>query len=92
MLPFRDHGHGNGRIEAPFHCGAASHFLLNQLPELYGGLQRDPTNFPVHIMDRASVRVADWAAAYRKSGWTTYDPTAKPLTRYEVIRERSLYR
>jgi glycogen debranching enzyme len=27
--------------------GAASHFLLNQLPELYGGLQRDPTNFPV---------------------------------------------
>jgi hypothetical protein len=44
------------------------------------------------IMDRASVRVADRATAYRKSGWTTYDPTAKPLTRDEVIRERSLYR
>ena len=30
--------------------GAASHFLLNQLPELYGGLQRDPTSFPVQYL------------------------------------------
>ena len=44
------------------------------------------------IMDRSSVRVADRAAAYRKSGWTTYDPSARPFTRDEVIRERSLYR
>ena len=44
------------------------------------------------IMDRSSVRIADRAAAYRKSGWTTYSPTAKPYTRDEVIRERSLYR
>src|SRR4051812_17385080 len=44
------------------------------------------------IMDRSSVRIADRAAAYRKSGWTTYDPTARPYTRDEVIRERSLYR
>jgi len=44
------------------------------------------------IMDRSSVRIADRAAAYRKSGWTTYDPTAKPYTRDEVLRERSLYR
>jgi hypothetical protein len=44
------------------------------------------------IMDRSSVRVADRAAAYRKSGWTTYDPSAKPFSRDEVIRERSLYR
>jgi len=28
---------------------AASHLLLNQLPELYGGLQRDATNSPVQI-------------------------------------------
>src|SRR6201989_435122 len=26
---------------------AASHFLLNQLPELYAGIQRDGTNFPI---------------------------------------------
>jgi glycogen debranching enzyme len=29
---------------------AASHFLLNQLPELYGGLQRDATSFPVQYL------------------------------------------
>ena len=44
------------------------------------------------ILDRSAVRVADRAAAYRKSGWTTYTPTAKPFTRDEVLRERSLYR
>ena len=40
--------------------GAASHFLLNQLPELYGGLQRDPTSFPVQYVG-ANVPQA-WAA------------------------------
>jgi glycogen debranching enzyme len=40
--------------------GAASHFLLNQLPELYAGLQRDPTNFPVQYLG-ANVPQA-WAA------------------------------
>jgi len=44
------------------------------------------------IMDRSSVRIADRAAAYRKSGWTSYNPTAQPYTKDEVIRERSLYR
>src|SRR6187431_1148406 len=44
------------------------------------------------IMDRSSVRVADRAAEYRKTGWNTYDPTATPFTREEVIRERSSYR
>ena len=44
------------------------------------------------IMDRSSVRIADRAAAYRKSGWTTFDPNAKPYTVDEVNRERSLYR
>src|ERR1700683_187081 len=39
---------------------APSHFLLNQLPELYGGLQRDPTNFPVQYLG-ANVPQA-WAA------------------------------
>jgi glycogen debranching enzyme len=40
--------------------GAASHFLLNQLPELYGGLQRDPMSFPVQYLG-ANVLQA-WAA------------------------------
>jgi glycogen debranching enzyme len=39
---------------------AASHFLLNQLPELYGGLARDPTSFPVQYLG-ANVPQA-WAA------------------------------
>ena len=39
---------------------AASHFLLNQLPELYAGLQRDSTNFPVQYLG-ANVPQA-WAA------------------------------
>jgi hypothetical protein len=44
------------------------------------------------VMDRSAIRVADRAAAYRKSGWRTYDANAKPYTADEVIRERSLYR
>lgn len=43
------------------------------------------------IMDRSAVRIADRAAAYRKSGWTAYNPTATPYTRDQVIKERSLY-
>jgi glycogen debranching enzyme len=41
--------------------GAASHFLNNQLPELFGGLQRDTDNFPVQYLG-ANVPQA-WAAA-----------------------------
>jgi hypothetical protein len=44
------------------------------------------------VMDRSAVRIADRAAAYRKSGWSTYDPNAKPYTADEVERERSLCR
>jgi hypothetical protein len=29
---------------------AAGHFLLNQLPELYAGIQRDGRNFPVQYL------------------------------------------
>ena len=39
---------------------AASHFLLNRLPELYAGLQREPTGFPVQYLG-ANVPQA-WAA------------------------------
>lgn len=44
------------------------------------------------LMSQSAIQAADRAAAYRKSGWTTYTPTAKPFTRDEVIRERALYR
>ncbi|HYZ23709.1 MAG TPA: glycogen debranching N-terminal domain-containing protein [Rhodopila sp.] len=40
--------------------GAASHFLLNQLPELYSGVKRDGANFPVQYLG-ANVPQA-WAA------------------------------
>jgi glycogen debranching enzyme len=39
---------------------AASHFLLNQLPELYAGVERSPTSFPVQYLG-ANVPQA-WAA------------------------------
>jgi glycogen debranching enzyme len=39
---------------------AASHFLLNQVPELYAGIQRDGTSFPVQFLG-ANVPQA-WAA------------------------------
>ena len=44
------------------------------------------------IMDRSSVVIADRADAYRKTGWTTYDPKAAPYTADQVTKERSLYR
>jgi glycogen debranching enzyme len=40
--------------------GAASHFLINELPELYAGLQRENLNFPVQYIG-ANVPQA-WAA------------------------------
>ncbi|MGH3183915.1 MAG: MGH1-like glycoside hydrolase domain-containing protein, partial [Streptosporangiaceae bacterium] len=39
---------------------AASHFILNQVPELYSGVQRDPVSFPVQYLG-ANVPQA-WAA------------------------------
>jgi glycogen debranching enzyme len=40
--------------------GAASYFMLHQMPELYSGVHRDPTNFPVQYLG-ANVPQA-WAA------------------------------
>jgi glycogen debranching enzyme len=40
--------------------GAASYFMLHQMPELYSGVKRDPTNFPVQYLG-ANVPQA-WAA------------------------------
>jgi hypothetical protein len=44
------------------------------------------------VMDRSSVKTSERADAYRKSGWTTYNPTARPYSADEVAKERSLYR
>jgi hypothetical protein len=51
----------------------------------------DKTARAQQIMDRSAVALSERAAAYRKGGWKKYDPAAKPMTRDEVLRERSLY-
>jgi hypothetical protein len=43
------------------------------------------------IMDNSAVSVAERAAAYRKSGWKTFDPNATPYDANQVKKERSLF-
>ena len=44
------------------------------------------------VMDRNALKAADRSAAYRKSGWQTFDPNAQPYSAEQVRRERELYR
>jgi hypothetical protein len=44
------------------------------------------------LMDHSSVTIADRSAAYRKAGWTSFDPEATPYSSEQVRRERELYR
>lgn len=44
------------------------------------------------VMDRSAVRVSDRAAAYRSTGWKSFDPAASPYTADQVRKERTLYR
>ena len=44
------------------------------------------------ILDRSAVRLSDRAAAYRKSGWKTFDESAPPYTADQIRKERELYR
>jgi hypothetical protein len=44
------------------------------------------------VMDRNALKAADRSAAYRKSGWKTFDPNAQPYSAEQVRRERELYR
>jgi hypothetical protein len=44
------------------------------------------------IMDRSAVKLADRGAAYRKSGWQSFDPKAPPYNVEQVRREREMYR
>jgi hypothetical protein len=36
--------------------------------------------------------IRDRGAAYRKAGWTRFDPSAKPYRAEQVRKERELYR
>lgn len=44
------------------------------------------------ILDRSSVNITDRGAAYRKAGWQTFDPAAKPYDADQVRKEREVYR
>ncbi|QOZ73755.1 hypothetical protein [Bradyrhizobium arachidis] len=44
------------------------------------------------ILDQSSVNLSDRRAAWQKSGWTNFDPSAKPYGADEVRKERELYR
>jgi hypothetical protein len=44
------------------------------------------------VMDSSGVSVADRGVAYRKAGWTTFDPAGSPYSADQVQKERSLYR
>ena len=44
------------------------------------------------ILERNAVNIRDRGAAYRKSGWKGYDPSAPAYTADQVRRERDLYR
>ena len=43
------------------------------------------------VLDRSAVNIQDRGAAYRKSGWTTFDPAAAPYGAEEVRKERQTY-
>jgi hypothetical protein len=43
------------------------------------------------ILDRSSVNITDRGAAYRKAGWQTFDPAAKPYDADQVRKEREVY-
>jgi hypothetical protein len=43
------------------------------------------------VLDRSAVNIRDRGAAYRKAGWTSFDPAAKPYGAEDVRRERRTY-
>jgi hypothetical protein len=43
------------------------------------------------ILDQSAVNLRDRSAAWQKTGWTNYDPSAQPYGADEVHRERQLY-
>lgn len=43
------------------------------------------------VLDQSAVNLRDRSAAWQKSGWNTFDATAKPYGAEEVRKERQLY-
>lgn len=43
------------------------------------------------ILSASSVNMGDRSAAYRKTGWSKFDPSAQPYTADQIRRERDLY-
>jgi len=43
------------------------------------------------ILDRSSVNIQDRGAAYRKGGWSKFDPASKPYNHDDIAKERKLY-
>lgn len=43
------------------------------------------------VLDRSAVNIQDRGAAYRKAGWSTFDPAAKPYGADDVRKERQTY-
>lgn len=43
------------------------------------------------ILDRSAVDVQSRRASWQKSGWKSFDPTAKPFSAEDIRKERSLY-
>ena len=43
------------------------------------------------ILNQSAVNIRDRSAAWQKSGWKTFDPSAQPYGADEVRKERQLY-
>lgn len=43
------------------------------------------------ILDRSSMNIRDRGAAWRKTGWQSFDPGAAPYTTDQIQKERDLY-
>jgi hypothetical protein len=44
------------------------------------------------ILDRSAVNIRDRGMAYRKGGWSSFDPNAPAYTADQIRKERDLYR
>ena len=43
------------------------------------------------MLEASSVNITDRSAAYRKAGWSKFDPSAPPYTADQIKKERDLY-
>jgi hypothetical protein len=44
------------------------------------------------ILDQAAINIREREQAWRESGWTRFDPAAKPYSADQIRREREIYR